>query len=85
MKNEMISEAKERVSEIAKATKSLWANDAYRVVFMWNSSKNEYIVSKVQMGWVVENDCINFRNEPMTKKEVMNMIEEFEYNLSQKW
>lgn len=75
---EIITEAKNRVSEIAKATKSLWQNDAYRVVLLWNSSKNEYTVSKVQMGWTVENDHIYFGNYPMTKKEVLAVITEVE-------
>lgn len=80
MKNtEIITLAKSRLSEIAKATKSLWSNDAYRVVFMWNSEKNEYTVSKVQRGWTVGNDHIYFSNCPMTKKEVLARIEEVEY------
>lgn len=81
-KQEIINEAKKRVSEIAKATKALWQNDQYRIVLMWNSSKNEYTVSQVQMGWMVENEHIYFGNYPMTKKEVVRIIEEVEFQES---
>lgn len=73
MKN-LIQFAKENASKIAKATKNAVRNKKVAVY----EGENGFVISTLQQGWSTRKNEIVFGDEPMTKKQVLRIIAEYE-------
>jgi len=78
---ELLIEARKNVDQIAKATKTLIFNDAYTVCFIEKTDGSTGI-KKIQKGWRTNKTCIKIGNQPMTKKEVIAVLDQVEYELN---
>ena len=77
---ELLIEARTQIAIIAKETKKLWANDAYEVVFIEKTDGSSG-VTQIQKGWRTNNTCIRIGNYPMTKKQVSEVLDEFQFEI----
>jgi len=74
---ELIQEARNKVKEISKATKTLGHNDPNSVCFILNN-KQDLVITKIQTRWYTCNPCIYIGNYPMSKKEVIKRLDQLE-------
>ena len=71
----LIQFAKENASKIAKATRNTIIG---RRVAVYEGESGHIIISTIQTGWTTKKNELVFSDEPMTKKEVLSVISEYE-------
>lgn len=80
-KLEMIQEARQSISRIARATKNC-PSGHYTAIY---ESENGVTVSHIQNGWNTNTATISFGDAPLTKKQVKDWIDQVEDFETQVW
>lgn len=72
----LIEEARKRVTEIARESKENYYVKNLQIY----ESDNGYTIGYVQNGWSTRNRNIQFGEKPLTKKQVIEIIDREEWN-----